>query len=203
MTHPSRDALALIEVDAVATGLRALDTLVKRAPVHVLEANLVEPGRFLILFEGGVAEVDEAYQAALDQAGEALMGQMMLPFAHQDLVRGLRGHEVHADPDAYDTLGVVEGTGVAALLEACDRALKQAMVDLTGIRIAGGLGGRAFFVVHGAQHDVEAALETGAGVLRDHQRLHRTECIARPHADMVPWLLRQAPFRLPVQPRSH
>ncbi len=202
MTTSTRDALALIEVDAVASGLRALDTLVKRPPVHLLEANLVEPGRFLILFEGGVAEVEEAHQAAVEQAGEALVGDMMLPFAHASLLHGLRGHEVRADPDGYDTIGVVEGTGVAALLEACDRSLKQALVSLTGIRVAGALGGRAFFVVHGTQHDVEAALETGSAVLHEHERFHRVECIARPHADMVPWLLRPAPFLLPAQPRT-
>jgi len=193
-----RDALALLEVDAVATGLRTLDALVKRAPVHVLEANLVEPGRFLILFDGGVAEVEEAFDAAVEQAADGLKGKMLLPFAHEALLVGLRGHEVRVSADDYDTLGVIEGSGVAATLEACDRALKEALVSLTGIRVAGGLGGRAFFVVHGEQHDVEAAVEAGERVLKAHDRFHRVECIARPHPDMVPWLLRPAPFRVPA-----
>jgi microcompartment protein CcmL/EutN len=131
-----------------------------------------------------------------------LVGKMMLPFAHQDLLSGLRGQEVRVGADDYDTLGVVEGSCVSALLEACDRSLKEAMVALTGIRVAGGLGGRAFFVVHGEQHDVEAAIEVGGAVLSAHESLHRVECIARPHPDMVPWLLRPAPFRLPAQPGS-
>ena len=58
------DALAHLELDGVATGLRALDTLVKRAPVDVLEANLVEPGKYLILLAGGVAEVEECVSEA-------------------------------------------------------------------------------------------------------------------------------------------
>jgi len=196
LTAPHRDALALVEVDAVASGLRTLDTLVKRAEVHVLEANLVEPGRFLILFDGGVAEVEEAFDAALERGGDSIVGRMKLPFAHTDLLQGLRGREVRANADELDTLGVIEGTAVAAVLEACDRALKEAGVRLTGIRVAGALGGRAFFVVHGPQHDVEAAIEAGTEVLHRHDRFHRTECIARPHPDMVPWLLRPAPFRL-------
>jgi len=196
VTVAPRDALALVEVDAVASGLRTLDALVKRAEVHVLEANLVEPGRFLILFDGGVAEVEEAFDAALEQGGDAIVGRMKLPFAHPHLLRGLRGHENKAGADALDTLGVIEGTAVAAVLEACDRSLKEADVTLTGVRVAGALGGRAFYVVHGAQHDVEAAIEAGTAVLERHDRLHRTERIARPHPDMVPWLLRPAPFRL-------
>ena len=62
------DALALLELDAVASGLRALDALVKQAPVRVLEANLVEPGRFLILLCGPVAEVDERCGPVLAEA---------------------------------------------------------------------------------------------------------------------------------------
>ncbi len=196
MTPTFRDALALVAVDSVATGLRALDVLVKRAQVNVLEANLVEPGHFLILFDGGVAEVGEAFSAAIAFGDSAVLGSMMLPFAHPALLKGLRGHEVRADADSLDTLGVVEGSGVAAVLEACDRALKQADVVLTGIRVAGALGGRAFFVVHGVQHDVEAAIAEGRAVLSAHEKLYRTECIARPHPEMVQWLLRPAPFRL-------
>jgi microcompartment protein CcmL/EutN len=197
-----RDALALIEVDSVATGLRTLDALVKRAPVYVLEANLVEPGRFLMLFSGGVAEVDEAMKAGVEQAESGLVGKMMLPYAHAALLSGLRGHEARHGADVLDTLGVIEGSGVAAVIEACDRALKEAAVELTGIRVAGALGGRAFFMVHGPQHDVEAAIESGERVLKAHDRFHRVECIARPHPEMVSWLLRPAPFRLPASPGS-
>ena len=64
------DALALVEIDSVAIGLRAVDALVKRAPVRLMEANLIEPGRFLVLFEGGVAEVEESLAAARAVAGD-------------------------------------------------------------------------------------------------------------------------------------
>lgn len=195
----SSEALALVEVDSVARGLRALDALVKRAPVQVLEANLVEPGRFLLLFAGGVAEVGEAWDAALDVAGPGTVDKVLLPFAHQALLAGLRGLEDH--DGELDTVGVIEGSHVAGTLEACDRSLKEAQVRLAGLRVQGGLGGRAYYVVHGAQHDVEAAIEAGAAVLSARQGLHRTECIARPHEDMLSWLLRPAPFAPPAAKR--
>lgn len=188
------EALALVEVASVARGLRALDALVKKAPVDVLEANLIEPGRFLILFAGGVAEVGESYDEASRVAEGEVVARMLLPLAHQDLVRGLRGHEDVRGADEMDTLGVVEGRHVAPTLEACDRSLKDALVVLAGVRVAGGLGGRAWYVVHGAQHDVEAAI--AAGVNRLGENLHRSECIPRPHPEMVRWLLRKAPFRV-------
>jgi microcompartment protein CcmL/EutN len=187
------DALALLELDSVASGLAAVDTLVKRAPVDVLEANLIEPGRFLILFAGGVAEVEESAAAVAEHHSDALQSQMFLPLVHPGLLSGLHG-ELHTGE--LDTLGVVEGTDVAGTLQAADRSLKEADVVLAGIRLAIGLGGRAYYVVAGEQNSVEAALEAGQAILTDRGTLYRIECIRRPHAEMVPWLLRPPPFHL-------
>ncbi len=192
------EALALIEIDSVARGLAALDALVKKAPVEILEANLIEPGRFLLLFVGGVAEVEESYQEALYRAEDGVVDRLILPRAHEAILAGLRGKTVLHGADALDTLGVIEGRRVAGTLEACDRSLKDADVTLAGVRVAGGLGGRAYYVVFGAQHDVEAAIDAGKSVLETRQTLHRVERIARPHADMVRWLLRPPPFKVEV-----
>ncbi len=191
------DALALVELDSVAGGLRALDALVKKAPVHVLEANLIEPGRFLVLFGGGVAEVEEAFDEALAVGGGGVVDRMHLPWAHEALLGALRGAQDVRSGDQMDTLGVIEGGRIAPTLVACDRALKDAGVSLAGLRVAGGLGGRAYFLVYGPQHDVEAAIEVAAAVLDGAGQRHRVECIPRPHDEMVSWLLRQPPFAPP------
>jgi len=187
------DSLALIEFDSVASGLAALDAMVKQAPIEVLEANLVEPGKFLILYTGGVAEVGESHQRVMDGFQESVCSDMLLPMAHSGLVDGLRGVEHRGVEDA---IGVVEGTDVASTLLSADGALKGADVELVGIRVAVGLGGRAYFLVAGAQHDVQASIDAAAGVLEPLGRLHRIELIARPHDEMVGWLLRPAPFRV-------
>lgn len=189
------DALALIEVDSVARGYQCLDALVKRAPVTVIEANLIEPGRFLILFGGGVGEVEESHKAALEMAEASVVDQLLLPMVHGAIPLGLAGRLDLRTADEMDTLGVIEGRTVASTLLAADRSLKDADVTLAGLRVAVGLGGRAFYVVWGPQHDVEAAIEAGSAVLVGRNNLHRTERIARPHPEMVQWLLRPAPFR--------
>ncbi|MCB9746455.1 MAG: BMC domain-containing protein [Alphaproteobacteria bacterium] len=191
------DALALVELDSIARGYRVVDALVKRAPVALLEANLVEPGKYLILFAGGVAEVEEALEAALEVAEDSRLDQLMLPRVHEAVVPALRGAVQVEEPD---TVGVVEARTVASALEACDRALKDADVTLAGLRLTPGLGGRAFFVVHGLQHDVEASLEAAGAVLARREALHRMELIPRPHADFLAVLLRPAPFSVPPTP---
>ena len=185
------EALALIELDSVARGLRCVDDLVKRAPVTMHEANLVEPGKFIILFSGYVGEVTEAYDAACERGCERIVERMLLPMAHAGLVAGLKGEVVVEQPD---TIGIVEGRHLAGVLEACDRSLKDADVSLCGLRLHGGLGGRAYYVVHGRQHDVEVALDTGAAVLSGRETLHEVQCVANPHREFLDWLLRPAPF---------
>ena len=95
-----------------------------------------------------------------------------------------------------DRVGVVEGWRGSSTLEACDRALKEAEVALAGLRVTPGLGGKAFFVVQGIQHDVEAALEVASGILHQRGALVHTELIPRPHEDFLAHVLRPAPFSL-------
>ncbi len=186
------EALALIELDSVARGLRAVDAMVKQATVTIHEANLIEPGKYLILFSGSVAEVEESYDAACAVGADRVVERMLLPVVHPGLTQGLMGV---MDVDDPDCVGVVEGQHVPGVLEACDRSLKDADVQLCGVRVAGALGGKAYYVVHGAQHDVEEALAAGQRVLDKRGTLFAIERIARPHPEFLVWLLRPPPFQ--------
>jgi microcompartment protein CcmL/EutN len=110
---------------------------------------------------------------------------------HDAIIPGLGGS---VDADEPDTLGVVEGRTIATTLVACDAALKEASVRLAGLRVVTGLGGKAYFVVHGSHSDVEAALEASAAKLGD--ALVELQCIPVPHEDFIDVLLRPPPFRL-------
>ncbi len=185
------DALALLELSSVARGYRTLDALVKESPVSIVEANLIEPGRFLILYGGGVAEVDAAHAVGRQVAAECLVDEVLLPGVDPRVWTGIAGV---FDTGEFDTVGVIEGSSIAAVLEACDRAIKNASVSLTGLRVERGLGGKGFFVVDGEQFDVEAAVEVAVAVLTARSRLVRAEVIARPHPDFLVHVLRPAPF---------
>src|SRR5690606_35350222 len=132
---------------------------------------VVEPGRFLVLFGGPLADVEEAWAAALERAAGQVTDRVLLVHAHRALGPAIAG--VRVVPADADCVGIVEGRTVSGTLEACDRALKEATVRLAGLRIAPGLGGRAYFVLTGAQHDVQAAVDRGRATLGD--RLHRAE----------------------------
>jgi microcompartment protein CcmL/EutN len=185
------DALALLELDSIARGYRVLDALVKESPVTVVNANVVEPGKFLILFGGGVAEVDAAWAVGVDTAADTLVDKVFLPGVHPRIWTALAGETTRG---AIDTIGVIEAGSVAGVIEAADRSLKDAAVTLLGLRISPGLGGKGYYVVDGQQYDVEAAIEAGSAVLDARGKLVRAERIARPHLDFLAHLLRPAPF---------
>ena len=111
------DALGLLELSSIARGYRALDALVKRSPITVLQANLVEPGHYLVLFGGGVAEVEEAMLAGLEVAKGCVLASLQLPMVHEQVLSGLQGTVgLDAEPD---TLGIVEAKTVSGGLQAC------------------------------------------------------------------------------------
>jgi microcompartment protein CcmL/EutN len=177
-------ALALIEVASIARGHRVADAMVKRAPVELLRCDAVSPGKFLVLVEGEVAAVDEAFRAGLEIAADAALDKLYLPQAHAQLGGALRGEARAGEAAGVDALGVVETTTVAATILAADAAAKAADVRLIEMQLARGIGGKAYFVVTGTLAEVEAAVEAAVGAV-DAAVVCATEIIAAPHADLV------------------
>ena len=186
------EALALMELDSVATGLAVIDALTKRAHVVVWSAGVVEPGRFLILLTAPLGDLEEAWDTAVNRASGSILDRVLIPFAHPAVERGLRGHR--AVNDSVECVGICETNSISSALIACDRALKDANVSLAGFRFSPGMGGRAYFVVTGSQHDVQCAMEVG--LKHSEQKMHRTEIIAMPTVETLKALLTPGVFSL-------
>jgi microcompartment protein CcmL/EutN len=175
-------ALAVIELSSIARGHRVADAMLKRAPVRLMRAEPVSPGKFLVLVEGDVAAVDESFRVGADVAGDRAVDKLFLPHPHMSLWRAL-ADEVNA-ADGVESLGVVETTTVVATVLAADAAVKAAKVRITEMQLARGIGGKAFFTLTGELGEVEAAVDAAVGVL-DAALVHTTEIIAAPHADLA------------------
>ena len=182
MTEPMQPAIALLEFDSIAIGVRAGDAMVKRAPVEVTYAGTVHPGKYLVLVGGDVACVEEAYAAGLEAGREALVDQIKLPAVHPELVAVLQGIKGRM---AGEALGVVETRTVAATVGAADRGLKGAEVGLVEIRLADRLGGKAYCVFSGAVADVEAAVEIAVEHLDTPENLVAKVVIPDFHEEML------------------
>jgi microcompartment protein CcmL/EutN len=172
-------ALGLIETSSIARGIFVADAMVKKAPVELVLATPVSPGKHVTLVAGEVADVGEAMACAIDLAGATLVDRLTLAQVADSLLAAL--HRKVVDP--RDALGIFETFSVASALLACDAACKAAAVEVAELRLADGLGGKAYFVVAGEQGDVEAALFAAEHVTPTGMLLGK-ELIARPHDDL-------------------
>ena len=154
-------AVGLLEISSIAKGIEAGDAMVKRAPLEVIRAGTVHPGKYLVLVGGLTADVEEAMQAGREVAGDVLVNEVFLPDVHPDVVASIGGAR---RDDSGEALGIVETLTVAATIEAADAGIKGARVTIRDLRLADELGGKGYVLFGGELAEVEAAV--GYGVER-------------------------------------
>ncbi|MBF0105978.1 MAG: BMC domain-containing protein [Deltaproteobacteria bacterium] len=175
-------ALGIIEFKSVAKGIKATDDMVKKAPVTVIETHPVCPGKYLIMIGGEVAAVEESMKAGLETGGDMVINHIFLPHIHPSVIPALTGT---ARVEKFESLGVIETFSVAACVEAADIAAKATPVQLVEIRLANGLGGKAYFVMTGSLPDMESSLERAKDYIKKTGMLAGCELIASPHSEMI------------------
>ena len=175
-------ALGVLELSSVARGIVVADAMVKKAPVELVLARPVSSGKFVILVSGAVADVEEAAACAIETAQAALVDRLLLPQAADGVLAALRRDAPSVG--GADAVGIFETFSVASTILAADAAAKAAAVEVAELRLADGLGGKAYFIVAGPQADVEAALFAAEHVTPTGMQLAR-ELIPRPHEDLL------------------
>jgi len=174
-------ALALIDFSSIAIGIEAADAMIKRADIQILKAGTVQPGRYLVLIGGSVADVGESLTAGREVGGDTVLDHIFLPHVHPEVVRAIGGGRV---PDATDALGIVETATVPAAILAADGGIKGADVRLVEVRLADGLGGKGIVLYSGVVADVEAAVDIGVSVLERPELVVRKVVIPQLHSAM-------------------
>lgn len=149
------EALSLIEFTSIPRGTRALDALVKKAPIRLERVGTVQPGKMVVMFTGDVASVQASHGEALRVAEDGVHDDVLLPQIDARVYRAALGER---GPWEGDTLGVIECQTMAGAILAADVAVKGADVAVLSVRLGDELGGKGLVHVMGQQHDVEAAL---------------------------------------------
>jgi microcompartment protein CcmL/EutN len=192
-------ALALLEFTSIAAGVQAGDAMVKRAVLETIRMGTVQPGHWLILVGGTVAEVDEALKAGREAAPDALLDHIFLPGVDQRVVKGLAGTR---SSQLVDALGIIETNSVPSALHAADIGMKGAQIELLEIRLADGLHGKGLVFFTGSVSDMEAGIDLIRTAIPAHS-IVRTAVIPQLHADIRDQLLQASQFaaHLGWQPR--
>ncbi len=171
-------AIGLIEVSSIARGMVVSDACVKKAPIRLLASRPISPGRYITLFWGDVAEVDEAFREGIETARDTLVDKLFLPGADEQLLDNLTGL---AQPAPVDAMGIVETFTVASAILSADAACKAAEVKLLEVRLATGMGGKSYYIVTGDRGGSHHPRRQPAPAHRDHPpprtRLHRVHLV--------------------------
>ena len=176
--------IGLLELCSVARGVEVADAVLWEAAVDMLFAAPVQPGKYILLFSGGVQDVGSAARRGAEVAGQDLVDQLVIPQLHEQVIPILKRTGGHINGQ-IDAVGVVETTTVAQSILSADLALKTASVDLLDLRLANGLGGKSYFVLTGEVSDVRSSVGAGARQAEEAGLLAREVVIPRPHPDLV------------------
>ena len=151
-------AVAMVEFSSIAVGITAGDAMVKASPIGSIYAGTVHPGKYLVLVSGDTASVEEALEVGLEVGASSVLDSVFLPDIHPAVTGAIAGGDEAAWVSG-DALGIIETDRVATILQAADAGVKAAYVELCAVRMADGLGGKAYVLFAGRVADVEAAVE--------------------------------------------
>lgn len=173
-------ALALIEFDSIAAGIQAGDAMAKKAPIARLVAGTVQPGHYLVLISGEVADVDESLKAGRETGSPHVVDAVLLPHVHPAVINAIAGGR---DVRSGTAMGIIETATVPAAIQSADAGVKGAQVALLEVRLADGLHGKGLTLFTGEVSDVEAAIEIGLGAIEPQLVINQV-VIAQLHPEM-------------------
>ncbi|MDF2626523.1 MAG: microcompartment protein [Symbiobacteriaceae bacterium] len=183
-----RIAVGIVEVQSIAAGVRAADAMLKTAQVDLLDAGAVSPGKYIITVGGDVASVAAAVESGVAEAGEQLLGQVLIAHLHPQVLAAVRGEA--APGVGVQAVGLVETATVAGVIRAADAAAKTAVVDLLELRLARGLGGKGYVTFTGDVGSVQVGVAAAADAAARDGALVGSAVIPAPHPDLWPKLRR-------------
>lgn len=174
-------AIGMIETNSIARGIVVHDVMLKKARIDVIQSNSICPGKYIVLISGDEGDVDEAMKEGLGKAAEAVVDSLFIPNVRHDIFPAMVGGNQNLD---VDSIVVVETFSVASSIILSDMALKRNNVELLDLRLAQGLGGKAFFLLTGPLFEVE---ESAKYLLEEAEpgMLTNIEVIARPHEGLI------------------
>jgi microcompartment protein CcmL/EutN len=184
--NPSIHSLGMVEFNSIAVGIEASDFMVKAALVDIVFVKTICPGKFLAAVHGDVAAVQASVAAGLAAGADAVVDHFVIPSISPLVVTGLCGALEIVRGAA---IGVVETFSAASTILAADVAVKAADVDLALVRLAMGLGGKAYFVVSGDVGPVEMAVGPAAAQASADGLLVRKTIIPSMSPQLLPYIL--------------
>ena len=178
--------MGALEFSSIAIGILALDEMIKVAPVKIIEARTMCPGKYLIVFSGDVASVEYSFSKGFETGRELIVDSLFLPMIHPDAMMAIGKIVV---TDKWDAIGIIETFSVVSSIEAADTAAKVGGVKIIEVRLAIGFGGKSYVKLLGSLDAVQAAMEAGTAKAKSKNLLCMATLIPQPHTETKPYFM--------------
>jgi len=175
------EAIGLVELNSIASGIMTCDEMVKVAPVVLIAAMTICPGKYISLVGGEVSAVESSVERGREVGAEFMVDSLFIPGIHPQVFPAIMGT---AKIDEIRAIGVIETFSVASCIVAADGAAKAAEIQLTDLRLAQGLAGKSFVTLSGDVSDVNAAIAAGLELIKSTGMVLKSVVIPRPHPDL-------------------
>lgn len=182
----SIDVLGVLEFSSIAVGISALDEMVKIAPIKIIEARTICPGKYLIVFSGDVASVEYSFNKGIETGKDCIVDKLFLPLIHQNIIPAIG--KICLTPD-WESIGIIETLSVTSSIEAADEAAKTGDVKIIEIRLAIGFGGKSYVKLMGSLDTIEVAMEAGTTKAKLKNLLCNQTLIPKPHTEIKPFFM--------------
>ncbi|KXS49446.1 Carboxysome shell and ethanolamine utilization microcompartment protein CcmL/EutN [Halanaerobium congolense] len=179
-------AIGLLEFNSISQGIKVADIMKKAADIEIIMAQPTCPGKYTVLISGSVSSVNASVESGVAGSGPFLVDHMVIPRIHHQLLSAMNGTTEIGDVNA---VGVLEYFSVASAIFGADAAVKAAEINLMQVRLATGLGGKAYVTFSGDVGAVEQALEAGAAANENNGMLYNKIMISSPDKDLFKTLL--------------
>jgi microcompartment protein CcmL/EutN len=181
-----KKSIGLVEFRGIAKGIEASDAMMKAADVRLIQSLPLCPGKYVILIAGEVGAVENAVAAGINVGKEQVVDKLILPNVHFQVFPALTGT---VEIKEYKSLGIIEVFSVAAAIKAGDAAVKASTVELMEIRLARGMGGKAFIFINGDVSAVKTAVQKGVDEIKDEGWLLNYSVIPSPNKELLAQLV--------------
>ncbi len=183
-----QSSLVLLELNSIARGLETADAMCKVATVNLIDAYAICPGKYIIIINGLLADVQSSLNKGIEVAQQHLIDKLLIPNISPKIIPAILG--TSKIRQNIISLGSIETFSAASCIVASDLASKKADVDLIEIRLAKGLGGKSYVTL--CSDDVGAvksAINEAVIYTKKNGSLVQKTVIPQIHPDMLKTIL--------------
>lgn len=176
------NAVGILELSSIAAGIQALDAMLKRAQVQVVDARMTCIGKYLAIITGDVAAVTSAVETGRESGGNHVLEADVIANIADGVLESIHGI---MDKSEIKALGILETKTLAMGFLGADAIRKAANVRLLKLHVSLGLGGKAVVLFTGDVASVENALRVGVEKIGNPDKIKEAIAIPSPDQGLI------------------